>query len=39
MLVVAGEDIEGQKELGQTCPIRVGKKMFPGKIAATGREL
>ena len=39
-MVVAGEDIaEGQRELGQTCSIRIGRKRFPGKIAAIGRKL
>ena len=38
--VVAGEDVaEGQRELGQTCSIRIGRKRFPGKIAAIGRKL
>lgn len=38
--VVSEEAIsKGKKELGQTCSVRIGKKMFPGRIAATGRKL
>lgn len=39
MSVVAGDDVtaEGQREMGQTCTVRIGKRMFPGKIAARGK--
>ena len=38
--VVAAKDLhDGQKEIGQTCSVRVGKRLFPGRIAEIGKKL
>jgi hypothetical protein len=39
-LVVAAKDLhDGQKEIGQTCSVRIGKRLFPGRIAEIGKKL
>ena len=38
--MVAAKDLhDGQKEIGQTCSVRIGKRLFPGRIAEIGKKL